>query len=163
MKHFYVLGVHPSSRGFGWALFEGPLVPFDWGTVEIRANKNAAAIKRFAKLLDRYQPNVLAIEAFDERDARRSARVRSLCQKLVATAEARAITVRIYSRGVIGKTIAGSDTSTRDEIAEAVAKRVAILQPRLPKPRKAWQSEHPNIALFQAAACALTYLLGPRS
>ena len=163
MKHSYVLGVHPSSRGFGWALFEGPLVPFDWGTVEVQANKNAGSAARFTKLLDRYQPNVIAIESFDDGDTRRSARVRSLCRKLVAMAEARSITVHIYSRGVIGKTVAGNEAATREEIAQAVAERVAVLHSRLPEPRKPWQSEHPSIALFQAAACALTYLLGPRN
>lgn len=163
MKHSFVLGVHPSTRGFGWALFEGPLVPFDWGTVEVQANKNAGSIARFTRLLDKYQPNVLALEAFDTDDTRRSARVRSLCRKLVAIADARAITVRIYNREVIGKTVASNEDATRDEIAVAVAERIAVLHARLPEPRKPWQSEPPSIALFQAAACALTYLLGPCS
>ena len=162
MKHAFVLGVHPSSRGFGWALFEGPLVPFDWGTVGARANKNESALSAFAKLLDKYEPKTLAIEAYDDKPSRRSARIRTLSRNLIGIADARDITVRVYTRAEIGKTLAGTEKPTRDGIAAAVAERVAVLHARLPDPRKPWQSEHPSIALFQASACALTYLLEPR-
>lgn len=159
MKHYFVLGVHPSSRGFGWALFEGPLFPFDWGTVDVREGKNRASLARFQKLLERYEPSALAIEAFDEGKTRRSVRVQSLCRKLIELAESRGTTVHIYTRDEIGKTFAGSPVKTREDIAAAVAERVAVLRPRLPSPRKAWQSEHPSAALFAASACALTYLV----
>jgi len=164
MKHLrpYVLGVHPSSRGFGWALFEGPLVPFDWGTADIRSDKNARALARFEELLDRYQPSVVALEAFDSENAQRSARIRKLCRGMVICAEARGIKVRLYTRSQIRKTFADENVKTREEIAAAVAGRIAVLRPRLPKPRKIWVGEHPNIALFSAAACALTYLTTER-
>jgi len=164
MKHLrpYVLGVHPSARGFGWALFEGPLVPFDWGTVDIRNDKNARALARFEQLLDRYQPSVVALEAFESEHAQRSGRIRKLCRGMIGRTEARGIKVRKYTRSQIRKTFYAENARTREEIAAAVAGRVAVLQPRLPKPRKIWIGEHPNIALFQAAACALTYLTGER-
>ncbi len=162
MKQSFVLGIHPSSRGFGWALFEGPLVPFDWGTVDVRANRNAVALRRFEKLLDRYEPRALAIESFENKVSRRSTRVRTFCRKLVTLVEARGIEVRTYTRDEIGKTFVGDNASTRDDIAAAVAERVAVLRPRLPKPRETWQSEHPSAALFAATACALTYLATER-
>ncbi len=157
--HPYVLGIHPSAHGFGWALFEGPLVPFDWGTADIRKEKNARALARFEALLDRYHPSVVAMETFADDDAKRRGRIRKLCRSMIGRAEARGITVRLYSRAEIGSAISGNATATREEIAAAVADRIAVLQPRLPKPRKIWVGEHPNIALFQAAACALTDLL----
>ena len=132
----YVLGVHPSSRGFGWALFEGPLVPFDWGTADIRSDKNARALTRFEQLLEKYEPSAIAMEAFDFEHARRSARIRKLCQGMISRAEARGIKVRLYTRKQIGKTFAAENAKTREEIAAAVAGRIAVLQPRLPKPRK---------------------------
>jgi Holliday junction resolvasome RuvABC endonuclease subunit len=158
----YVLGVHPSARGFGWALFEGPLVPFDWGTVDIRSDKNTRALARFEQLLDRYQPSALAMEAFEPENAHRSARIRTLGRGMVRRAEARGVNVRLYSRSQISKTFVDDNASTREEIAAAVAGRIAVLKPRLPKPRKIWVGEHPNIALFSAAACALTYLATER-
>lgn len=158
--HPYVLGIHPSARGFGWALFEGPLVPFDWGTVDIREDKNARALARFEVILDKYQPRAIAMEAFEDGDAKRRGRVRRLCRGMIARAENRGITVHLYSRSAIRKMLALGDAATREEIAAAVAGRIAVLKPRLPKRREIWSSEHPNIALFQAAACALTYLMG---
>lgn len=163
MKHPYVLGIHPSSRGFGWALFEGPLVPFDWGTVSVNGDKNANALARFEQLLDQYEPRTVALESFDDEDSQRSPRVRKLYRGLINRAEARGIKVCVYSRSEISNTFVGANAKTREEIAVAVAERIAVLRSRLPKPRKPWQSEHPNIALFAAAACALTYLGGRRS
>ena len=153
----YVLGLHPSSRGFGWGLFEGPLSPFDWGTVDIRSNKNARALARIEELLDKYQPSVLALEAFDEEAAHRSARVRRLYRGTIQRAEKRDIAVCIHSRTQTRASFADTGARTREEIALAVAKRVEALRPRLPKPRKIWIGEHPGMALFSAAAVAITY------
>lgn len=163
MKHSFVLGIHPSSRGFGWALFEGPLVPFDWGTVHIKGVKNSGALDRFKKLLDKFEPAVLAIESFDDNDSQRSERVRQLCRELVDLAEAGGVRVHVYFRSQIANTFGMAETATRDEIAGAVANRIAVLRSRLPKPRKPWQTEHPSLALFGAAACALTYLMAGRA
>ena len=161
--HPYVLGIHPSARGFGWALFEGPIVPFDWGTADIREEKNARALTRFEVLLDKYHPRVIAMEAFEDGGTKRQGRVRRLCRGMVGRAEARGITVHLYSRDEIRKTFAVENAATREQIAAAVAERIVVLKPRLPKPRKIWIGENPNIALFQAAACALTYLMGGQS
>ncbi len=156
-KHPYVLGLHPASRGFGWALFEGPLAPFDWGTADIRTDKNASALARVEELLDKYQPQIIALEEFEEEPAHRSARVRRLYRSIIARAERRGIEVRRYSRKQIENTFVAVGAKTREEIAAAIAERIEALRPRLPKPRKIWIGEHPNIALFCAAACALTW------
>jgi hypothetical protein len=42
-------------------------------------------------------------------------------------------------------------------VAAAVAQRITAIRPRLPKKRAVWESEKPNMALFNAAAAALTY------
>ena len=54
-----VLSLYPSTRGFGYVLFEGPLSPFDWGVKEIRgAAKNRRILKFLESLLDRYKPGL---------------------------------------------------------------------------------------------------------
>ena len=117
----------------------------------------------FEVLLDKYHPRVIAMEAFEDGDAKRQGRIRKLCRGMVSRAEARGITVRLYSRAQIRKTFAVEKAATREQIAAAVAERIIVLKPRLPKPRKISIGENPNIALFQAAACALTYLMGGKS
>jgi len=159
-KHKYlVLGIHPSSRGFGWVLFENSLSAFDWGTVDIRGDKNARTLIRIGALLDKYQPGALAIEAFDEETSRRAPRIRRLYRALISRAEKRDVAVHRYTRANIRAAFAGSRANTREEIAAAVAQHVEALRPRLPKLRKIWNGEHPNIALFNAAACALTHYI----
>jgi len=51
-----VLAVHPTSRGFGWVLFENPLAPVDWGLATVKAKRSARCLARFEKLLNRYEP-----------------------------------------------------------------------------------------------------------
>jgi transposase InsO family protein len=73
-----VLGLHPTSRGFGWILFEDVRLPLDWGTVDIRRDKNAIALSRIKSMLDKHQPTILAMERHDAEGARRSQRIRQL-------------------------------------------------------------------------------------
>lgn len=159
MNHKYdlILGVHPSARGFGWILFERPLAPFDWGTVTIRKDRNAGALARIDRILRKYKPRLLAIEAAGGNESRRRPRIRRLCSAIEDRARERGVTVRAYSRHQVRQTFSGVDAQTREEIASAVADRVEALRSRLPAPRKIWLGEHPNMALFAAAACALTY------
>lgn len=159
----YVLGLHPSSRGFGWILFEGPLSPFDWGAVDIRFNRNARALARIEEIMDKYQPEILALEAFEGEEAHRSGRIRKLYRGIIRRAEARRIVVCIYSRPQIRAAFTGTGAQTREEIAAVIAEHIEALRPKLPKRRKIWIGEHPNIALFCAAACALTFYATERS
>jgi Holliday junction resolvasome RuvABC endonuclease subunit len=156
-----VLGLHPSSRGFGWIFFEGPGQPFDWGTADVRGNKNAEALDRMEGLVRKYQPHVIALEVFEGELAYRRARIRRLCRAVLRRATKRGIQVRIYSRTQIRSAFASTSSGTREEIATAVAQCIEPLRSRLPKRRKIWTGEHPSMALFCAAACALAcYAVG---
>ncbi|SRR6266481_4845778 len=159
-KNMIVLGLHPSSRGFGWVLFEDAFSLLDWGTVDIRRNKNAIAFRRIESLLDRHQPAVLALEWHDGVGARRSRRIRRLYLAIVKCAKIRDITVQCYSRAQISSSQHLKGASTRDEVAAAVADCLEVLRPRLPKPRHIWVGERSGMSLFSAAACGLTYFAG---
>jgi Holliday junction resolvasome RuvABC endonuclease subunit len=149
-----VLGLHPSSRGFGWALFEDVFSLLDWGTVDIRRDKNALALDRIELLLDRHQPTIVAME---RHDVRRSGRIRRLYVAVAEHAAIRDIGVRCYSRAEISGSRHLKGARTRDEVAAAVADCLSVLRPRLPKPRPIWVGERSGMSLFCAAACALTY------
>lgn len=151
-----VLGLHPSSRGFGWVIFEAPFSLLDWGTVDIRDDKNATALNRIETLFDRHAPAVLAMERHDE-GARRSPRIRQLYLAVIRRAEVRAIAVRRYTRAQISRSRHLKGASTREEVAAAVAICLDVLRHRLPKPRQIWIGERPGMSLFCAAACALAY------
>lgn len=155
--HDYVLALHPSSRGFGWILFEGPSSPFDWGTAHIRGEKNAQSLQAIEVLLDRYHPSVLVLEVFDTASSRRAPRIRDLCEGAILQAEARSIRACLYSREQIHAVLGGNGTHTRHGIAVMIADHLGMLRYRLPPPRKVWAGEHPSLALFSAAACGLAF------
>lgn len=152
-----VLGFHPSSRGFGWVLFEGPFAPVDWGLVSAGIDKNASCLRRLERLLDRFTPETLVLEAYDGATTRRARRIADLCRAVRRAADDRGIETPVYSRADIREAFSEVGAPTRREIAEAVAQHCEAFRHRLPKPRRPWESEDARGALFAAAAVALTH------
>lgn len=152
-----VLAVHPTSRGFGWALFENPLVPVDWGLANVKKRHNERSLERFGKLLDRYAPKVVVFEAFDERPARRVRRIKVLCRQMIALAGKRGIRTPIYSRDTIRECFESRGAKTRHAIALSIAEQIEVFRHRLPRARKLWNGEDVRQSLFDAIALALTH------
>lgn len=152
-----VLAFHPTSRGFGWVLFEGPFTPVDWGIVSAGVDKNASCLRRLERLLERFAPETLVLETYDRALTRRSRRVADLCRAVLSSADARGLETAVYSRVEIGEAFAEVGARTRREIAEAVARHCEAFRHRLPRPRRAWESEDAREALFAAAAVGLTH------
>lgn len=152
-----VLGVHPTSRGYGWIAYEGPFSPYAWATVEVSRNKNPISLEKLGKLLARLQPETLVLEAFEPTTSERRKRITKLCRALVALAVERGIEVAIFPRSDVQACFAHVGANTRQEVAEAVARHTPALEGRLPKKRRAWDSEDLRMALFSAAALVITH------
>ncbi len=152
-----VLGFHPSGRGFGWAVFESPFLPIDWGLASARVDKNTVCLKRVEQLLRRYTPEILVMEIYDRERSRRHRRIAGLCAAVRALAEDRGVEVLVYTRLEVREAFAEVKARTRQEIAEAVARHLDVFRHRLPPPRRPWESEDARGALFAAAALALTH------
>ena len=53
----FILALFPSSRGFGFVVFEEPRAPYDLGVKEIKEkHKNANTLDAMRDLIKRYQP-----------------------------------------------------------------------------------------------------------
>lgn len=152
-----VLGFHPTARGFGWVVFEGPFRPIDWGLVSARKDKNATCLKRLDGLLERFAPEVLVLEAYDRQSSRRARRIARLGDSVRRLADAHGVETIVYNRVQVREAFAETGARTRREIAEAVARHVEVFSHRLPPIRKPWDSEDAREALFAAAAVALTH------
>tara|TARA_R110002051_G_scaffold154470_3_gene226624 strand:+ start:840 stop:1340 length:501 start_codon:yes stop_codon:yes gene_type:complete len=152
-----VLGLHPTTRGFGWVVFEGVFKPVDWGLVSARGDKNAVCLRRLKRLLDRFEPEVLVLEAFDPDTTRRARRIARLCGAMLQIADDRGVESIIYCRADIRAAFAAVKATTRRQIAEAVARHLEPFRHRLPPPRRPWESEDAREALFAAAAVVLTH------
>jgi Holliday junction resolvasome RuvABC endonuclease subunit len=150
-----ILGVHPTSRGFGWVLLEEPLSPIDWGASTPQGDKHMGTLARLETILNRYQPGTLAIEEFAMKPARQ-ARVIHTAEAMIALASACGLEVAIYPLAIVRAAFRNAGARTRAQIAGAVAVKMPALRHRLPPRQKIWVGEHPNSALFCAAAAALT-------
>jgi hypothetical protein len=153
-----VLALRPFARGYGFVVFEGPLSPIDWGTKEVRGgNRNTRSLASAQDLMDRIRPDVLVLEDLDDGHARRSSRIRRLHSLLVNYAEGQSLEIRRYSKASVNTAFKSVGATSRYEIAQAIAARVAAFENKLPASRKSWESEDPRMILFDAAALALTH------
>lgn len=151
-----LLAVHPTSRGFGFALFEGPGIPIHWGCVAAPGDSELA-MRRFIELVDQYHPSILVLEAYEE-NSRRRERIRELVETMSGLARGRDMNVVVYDRKAVGVAALDDENATRHEVAARVAERMPVLQAKLPKPRTgAADPEDGQQCVFDAVALGLTY------
>lgn len=150
------MGFHPTSRGFGWAAFEGPFAPYDWGIVSAKGDKNGVCLRALEKLLARLEPETLVLEASGRRASTRSGRIDRLSKAVMALAADRGVDVAIHTRADIQGCFKAVGARTRQEIAEAVARHIDAFRHQLPKARRPWDAEDRRMALFSAAALVFT-------
>lgn len=148
-----VLAIHPTSRGFAWIVFESPLSPIDWGTTSAGAEHPSRLVSRFERLINRFDPTVLVLEEFDAS----SGRMRRLCRELAHLASFKGLDVTVLPHSSVQRAFSHALPKSRYEIAEAIARQIDALSPRLPRKRRHYDGEQRGMALFDAAALAITY------
>lgn len=154
-----LFALHCGAKGFGFIIFEGEAV-YDWGTVTARGDKNAMSLHKLVRLIDRFSPEALVLE--ESSCAGRADRITNLHAAIETLCHSRNIDLYRYPATDIQQRFSRVGARTRHEIAEAVVRELDVLSPRLPHPRKAWQSEPRRLAIFSAAAVALTHLNADR-
>ncbi len=153
-----VLAVYPTSRGFGFVLFEGPESPYDWGIREIKEkHRNTKTLEAIKELIERYRPEALVFEATEERRYRRSSRIRKLYRMLEHLAATEFVEVYRFPEEAVRRLFESIGARTKYEIAEAVARQIPAFRHRMPRVRRAWMAADPRQSLFDAAALALVY------
>ena len=152
-----VLAVFPSTWGFGFAVFEGPLRPIDWGVKCVRGKSHGDHLEKFRALLTWYRPDVLVIENYAGSGSRKSKRVEWVIRAMARTAGKDNVKLASYSRSLIRQAFSAVGAHTKYEIATAIAASLPELAPRVPKRRKLWTSEGCRMSIFDAASLALTF------
>jgi hypothetical protein len=148
-----VLAVDPFSRGVGFAVLEGPGCLIDWGLRTTGRADNAKSVRVIDKLIDRFRPDVLALEDWDSAGSRRCDRVQKLLDRIAAD-EGTRVLVRLITRREIRAIGPLPQTSTKQGRARLLVKRFPELQPFLPPVRKPWMPEDDRMAIFDAASFA---------
>ena len=158
-----IAGIFPTHRGFGYAIFEEPDFPIEFGTTDAKGDKNAHGVAAAKLILDWYEPEVLVLEDRSHRRAYRRSRTSRLIVSLALLAQDEDIRVCRYSRGDIRACFGQIGAHNKQQIAEAIARSYPELKPHLPTARKLWMSENPRMSIFDATALVLTYfMLGER-
>jgi hypothetical protein len=152
-----VLAVDPFSRGVGFAVLEGPDRLIDWGLrTTVRAD-NAKSARVIDKLVDRFRPDVLALEDWESAGSRRCVRVKILLDR-VAADEGTRVLVRFIARRDVRAIGPLPQTGTKRGRACFLADRFPELQPFLPPVRKLWMPENDRMAIFDAVGFAVACL-----
>jgi Holliday junction resolvasome RuvABC endonuclease subunit len=151
------LAISPMTRGFGFALFEGPTSPIHWGVKEARVDKNKRCLMKIEELINFYEPDVVIVEDVSGKGSRHSGRIRRLTRDIIELASTKQIKTQSYSRAVIKEFFAEYDAVTKHQIAKEIARWLPELESRLPPARKIWMSEDPRMSLFDAVALILTF------
>lgn len=161
IKHKLVLAIDPSTRGFGFVIFEGPLRPIDWGVKEIRKksskSKNIQCLNKIEELIDFFQPDVVVVEDYLGITSRRCKRIQDLIEEIVKLANKSFIKTRRFPRSKIIEFFSQFGATTKYQIAQAIAIWLPEFKSRLPRFRKPWMSEDYRMNIFDAAALALTF------
>lgn len=153
-----VLAVFPTSRDVAYTLFSAPLTPIDWGLKRIIGkDRNARSLEIVSGLIASLRPDTLVIEDCETVDSRRSRRVRRLYALIATLAETENVTLVRYSRAHMRETFEETGAITRHQVAQAIATYIPAFAHRMPKVRALWQSEDHRLAIFDAAALALTH------
>src|SRR5262249_6509281 len=95
-----VLTIDPVTRGFGFAVLDGPKLLVDWG---VRATKPSPmsverSLREFSRLLEDYSPDRIVVEDLLQASSRRGTRSRRLIERIIRLADERGTPVRRISR-----------------------------------------------------------------
>jgi len=154
----FALGIHPTARGFGWAVLDGPFSAFDHGLFTTTGrDKNHRCIARLDRLIDEFAPEVLILESFDKESSMRSERIRELCLSIVNLAADRGVSIAVYRRSDVQEAFAGVGARTREEVAAATLRNLPMLDARRPEKPAPGDGEDKRMAIFTAAALVLTW------
>jgi Holliday junction resolvasome RuvABC endonuclease subunit len=150
-----VLGIAPSTRGFGYAVMSEGNTLVDWGVKAVKTGKkNDRCLWQVAKLIEMYSPADIALENCSK-NSRRSGRIRGLIEEIAGLARENGIRVRSLSRKQVNLKILRNETGTKHEIAANLAgKFQGQLSFRLPQKRRVWESEAYQMDIFAAVALA---------
>jgi hypothetical protein len=151
------MAIVPTSGGFGYIAFESPGLPMEWGVKQVMNSGSRDFLLKVGVLVHMVQPSLLILEDANDASSRRSKRVRQLMDRLAEEAKKRGIEVARYSRAELLAEFGKRGGRSKDDIAAVVAELVPELAPRLPPRRRIWESQHHSMAIFEAAALALTH------
>jgi len=150
-----VLTIDPTSRGFGFAVLEGPGTLVDWGVRS--TGRGAKTLDKVGDLISHYRPDVVVLEDCSDAHSRRRKRACALIAAIVVLANRTGVATKTVSITAVHQVFGEKRRATKEHVAKVIAEHFAALAPRLPPKRKLWMPEDERMAIFDAVAFALSY------
>ncbi len=157
-KHDLILSIYTNSRGFGFVLMEGHLALVDWGVREAHGRmKNKVCLARIARLMDRYEPDLIVLRDMGNLERPRADRIRCLNREIELLAQSRGIATAKYTSSMVRSYFRDFEALTKRQIALVIARHLPELERLMPRIRRPWMSEDGRMGIFDAAALAFRH------
>ncbi|MEM1141419.1 MAG: hypothetical protein AAGI88_02445 [Pseudomonadota bacterium] len=154
--HATVLAVTVDKHGIGYAIFEDPDTPIDWGTKQPRLNRRSLTERSVEALISFYEPDVLVLQQVEQIKSRK--RANELIATLASLGNLKGIAVVHYDWEEVEDTF---DILGGVRKKFAIAKKISEWRPELkarqPKYRQPWDTKAFAMGMFEAFALAITY------
>ncbi len=151
------MAIFPNAMGFGYAVMKNALSLEAEGMIreKKRPISNPEVLAKIREKIAYYQPDVLVVEKV--KDNCKSKRIASLLQKVIDYAEENHISIHTYSREDIRFVFSNFNAYTKFEIAQKIRENIPTLKYKPIHKRKPYESEHVNMAIFDAISLVITY------
>ena len=157
VKRIIALEIRASKIGF--AAFEGPSRLLDWGLRSVGSSALTHVVaERIRTLFEFYRPSIVVVRERNpkgKREQRTLKRIREIISRETRNHSARftAISSQEFRAYFDLRAV-----NTKYAIASEMAKRFDELSWKLPRQRKAYESESPSLAVFDAVATGIVFL-----
>ncbi|HHT9126722.1 MAG TPA: crossover junction endodeoxyribonuclease RuvC [Candidatus Brocadiia bacterium] len=156
-----ILAISPGTREMGVAVLEGSSLIY-FGVKTLRRGKLPDRVLRqggriVERLIDEYDPQVLALEKTFYAGSKRSSILHVFCKEIMAVAKEKGINFFEYPPTMVRKIVCGDGMATKKETARVIVNRFPELSEYLIEPK--WYSERQRerywMNMFDAVAVAL--------
>lgn len=153
-----VIAIYPNRLGYGYVVMESPVELLHWNMVKSEPANNDEIMVQINKILNTYGPATVVTEDPESKISRKTPRIKALLNQIDTCAKDQGMSTRQYSREEIREVFTRfRGAKTKYEIAEVIARNIAVLEPMLyDKPKYPYYEKY-AVALFDSASLAITH------
>ncbi len=157
-RHYRLLAVALSSRGFGYAVLEGEKFLVEYGSTSVKGDKNRQCLDKAEKLIALYRPDALVLQNATAKGSHRAPRIKTLNHQAIEAARKYRLKVTLFSGKQLRSLLLCDPRGTKHEMAEMLAKLFPDeLASRLPPKRRPWEGADARMDIFDAVGLAVAY------
>jgi hypothetical protein len=153
-----MLALDITPKGVAFAVLEGRGRLYDSGMTYVPEPSKHAYVEKVEHLLLEYLPYVLVMEDTEGEGFKKGPRTENVLKRLELLSISKTIPVVKVARKNV---LRAFGTKNKYQTAEVIARIFPVLEKRLPRYRRPWESETDRANVFDAVSLALTASLEP--